>query len=1149
MSVWRSRTFTISANAGTDVANPKPLSSHINTIIAALQVSAGDLLAIAWDAGLIAQTGVWNTVADPVAGGTITAGTTLIVTLTGTATAGDTVTLTVTSSRLGGPLVVSHTVASGDTLATIATALASSINANPSLSALHVSGTAQSSVVLINVLFWPGTPATVTVTRGVTPASATETVTITTGPAVTLENLSALYRYAALAQALTVSVTDLISLKRLSGFNPFQLAVSDPITGNAVQFVQAVQEVLASKFSPAQLNYLFRALPDAADSLPPLQADQEALLVSLSTGLQKVASTNAFTPDPSGTALRKKLGTLLNASQVGPTMGLIDGSAVYTSSLSSLPATVTRQASPNASQTTLVTVGGTVTVGDNVTLTLTLSGVAGSPVVLSYITVNGDTPGSIAAKLQAQISTNPALTAAGISATVAGAVITILTPLSLEPAQAWAATTTPSNATETITANDAALEQMSYLTNVTISGTVTAGDTVTLTLTLAGVPVSVSYQAASADTLGAIAANLTAMINGNLTMNAAGLTASVEGWVITISALLVLDPAPVLTASATPALATATETITIGSGASSNVATVGGTITPGDVVTLTLSIPSLAGSPVNFAHPVAAGDTPTSIAKALSLLITTSPMLSAAGIAAAWSGPAITVSAPPALSPTLVLTAKVTPAPAVATEVITPAGTGPGYTITVGGTATPQDVVTLTLNLFGGAGPSVSLAYPVGAGDTPSSIALALGGKININPILSAAGISATVTGAVISLSAPPTLSSTQVWSQDVAPATATEIVTIAGTALTSSGPMRDATYSNLLALSSSGGPFAAAVTDLYNQAQNVLSQNLYFLAPATTFTTSLAGLPSGVALPPVPPGQVVFSTGHLVCDGAMTNSTRTQLLALSSDPTFTTAVNALYSQAWTNVSAQLIDIAADSTPASRYNYVLQSLLYYLTATQSQNLVKQNLSQALALDGTLVALVLQGNPTTATAALLPSQSLLSTQPAAPMAARDPGLSGRTAGGLLFRPATGDACPDPDRSGRQPGRHRSRVRKRSMVGPDRAAEYRHIHLLRADAQWGAGAALGERNQAHRYGQSTGHADHTANSLASRTDLRHSVELHEPPTQAAIQLQWSNSSTAQQTIPARFRARRRSLVGPGGSRTVSCPGRRLFHAVAA
>jgi len=156
-----------------------------------------------------------------------------------------------------------------------------------------------------------------------------------------LANLSQFCRFAILAQSLGWAITDLISLISLAGINPFQLAATNPITDQTAQFVQAAQTVLASRFSVAQLNFIYRAISNPAAGVGPLEANVDLLAMSIQTGLQKIEAANAFVPDPSGKLLRQKLGVILGSADLTAAMDLISGSAVYTSSLSALPAGVT----------------------------------------------------------------------------------------------------------------------------------------------------------------------------------------------------------------------------------------------------------------------------------------------------------------------------------------------------------------------------------------------------------------------------------------------------------------------------------------------------------------------------------------------------------------------------------------------------------------------------------------------------------------------------------------------------------------------------------------------------------------------------------------------------------------------------------------
>ena len=1535
---------------GTDIiassGQSQPLiSSHLNTILAALQVSAADLAAIAADCGFIPPSADVSGCAWAV--------------LSGTVTVGDSVMIAIGFPPLGNlhlPVGVPHRYAAvlGDTLDSIAAAITALIKSDTSLQARGVSATAQGN--LINVYAVSG----VSITWGISAAGssidsrATESMSVFMGQPLDHTSLSALYRYAALAQALNLSVSDLISLKNISGINPFATAATAPVTSPLAQFVKAAQMVQTSNFSVAQLDYVYRALPDPADSLPPQDAVEQQLLAGLSAGLQKIAAADVFTPDPKGTALRKNLAAILPPDQLAPTMDLIGGSAVYSTPLVGLPLDLTRQAPQAPALTTLVTIGGATTQNDSVNLTLTLSSLAASPVILTQVVNSTDTPSLIAQNLLTQITQNSTLKDAGITAQQSGAVIAISTPLTLNPLQAWTATITPaptsatehpvvsgigsssptltiggsatpqdvvavtfaglpnsakvtltysvgasdsstsiatnlcnlingnqtlgaagisatspgSNtgnvvtlsvpamlssslvltpgaapaptwATETVTVVDAALDQVAYITTVTIGGSATVGDTVTLSLILGGVaePVTLSCSVDEGDTSSSIAAALAGQINNNTTMSAAGISATAAAAVISISSELLINPRPVLdvgarvateivtvtgntvtlSGSATPGdivtlvfsvsgsasgfpvtlpytvspadnlgtiatnlcslitsdtalmatyIATAvpngnaisltlaasqnppivitptttppsapsgsappaaSEQIMLGSSALSNALTLGGSVTPGDTVTLTLF--GNGGQSVTLPYTVKSDDTLGSIAAALQQQVTNN-LLNNAGITAVVdpeNDNAIIVTSPSSLTPPVVIAASMAPPPA--TESVTIAGSAGNYTATIGGSPTPRDVVTLTFPETGGsaAGPPLSVSYPVAANDMLSSIATGLinlitgsqalqtagitavpGGATTIlitapatssapiptytpalsaasetitsngapalaitgsptqgdvvslsvslgagtgaalfltcavatgetlagiasdfanqvasNAALIAAGITATATGSVLILTSAPSLSPSQAW--NVVPpnstATVTETVTIAGSALACTGPMSDATQDNLLALAvsdASDSQFIAAVTSLYNEAQDVLS-GLYFLAPPTLFKTPLSSLPANVSLPSVPPGQVLFistltvggtvtpgdqltlttmisgssvsvtippvanydtpdsiaaklavqinsnstlsqqsisasvsgsvimfsapasgsfpvwtittsadateivaSFTGLVCYSPMTNSTRMQLEAVTTDSNFVAAVEDLYSQAWGAASQMLIDAPSSEVLADRYNYVLQSLLNSLQTTQSQSLVKQTLSQALELNAALVALLLQGDPTNVTAALLPSQSLT-----APSASTQPAMADFL-GGLLAFYCSDSQLETVVKSQIDPGVNLDGTEPAfgsaqwfGQVAPPTTDSYTFSVAISvgplAAQLWVNGQLLIDQINdtvlIPRISLQAGQLyDIQLNVLATSAGT-----AVPPPSQPQIELQWSNSSVSQQTIP--------------------------------
>jgi len=120
-------------------------------------------------------------------------------------------------------------------------------------------------------------------------------------PSFTLNNLSICYRYSALAQCLQLSVEDLISLKALSGVNPFQPLAATPISvlkddvlySQTLLFVKQVAAVQNSGFSVEDLKYLLR---QDFDPVGKYQVDPNALIAlfqTLANGLSQIQTQNA----------------------------------------------------------------------------------------------------------------------------------------------------------------------------------------------------------------------------------------------------------------------------------------------------------------------------------------------------------------------------------------------------------------------------------------------------------------------------------------------------------------------------------------------------------------------------------------------------------------------------------------------------------------------------------------------------------------------------------------------------------------------------------------------------------------------------------------------------------------------------------------
>lgn len=116
-----------------------------------------------------------------------------------------------------------------------------------------------------------------------------------------LPNLSALYRTVTLARALKLSLEEFLTLRDLSGQDPF----SEPAA--TVEFVQTAELLRDSGFSVAELDYLLRhqALPNAA--VAPTDEEIARALEELRGDLQKAGEDN---PSPSA-LVKQKLADVL----------------------------------------------------------------------------------------------------------------------------------------------------------------------------------------------------------------------------------------------------------------------------------------------------------------------------------------------------------------------------------------------------------------------------------------------------------------------------------------------------------------------------------------------------------------------------------------------------------------------------------------------------------------------------------------------------------------------------------------------------------------------------------------------------------------------------------------------------------------------
>jgi hypothetical protein len=150
----------------------------------------------------------------------------------------------------------------------------------------------------------------------------------------TVANLSILYRYAIFLQALDLSISDLLPLIQLTGINPFQPYSSVPGT---LEFVECARDVAGSKFSVAQLNYIYRNIVDSSATYQPAPPETNQLVSSIQNTLGAKPVTTSTATDPSGVLLQQYLRAILDPADVSEVMSLVNGTSGYSAPLANLP--------------------------------------------------------------------------------------------------------------------------------------------------------------------------------------------------------------------------------------------------------------------------------------------------------------------------------------------------------------------------------------------------------------------------------------------------------------------------------------------------------------------------------------------------------------------------------------------------------------------------------------------------------------------------------------------------------------------------------------------------------------------------------------------------------------------------------------------
>src|SRR5262249_33178218 len=144
-----------------------------------------------------------------------------------------------------------------------------------------------------------------------------------------LKNISALYRRAALAKALKLTVRDFLSLKTLWGRDPF----ASP--EETMEFADLAASISRSGLTAPKLSYLVRHLPlgSSQNETEPRQGVILGLARDLRDGLTVIARDNVFAPDPRGSLTAQKLALLYSSDVVDKITGIVNGTVNYSAPL------------------------------------------------------------------------------------------------------------------------------------------------------------------------------------------------------------------------------------------------------------------------------------------------------------------------------------------------------------------------------------------------------------------------------------------------------------------------------------------------------------------------------------------------------------------------------------------------------------------------------------------------------------------------------------------------------------------------------------------------------------------------------------------------------------------------------------------------
>ncbi|MEI9803239.1 MAG: LysM peptidoglycan-binding domain-containing protein [Pseudolabrys sp.] len=513
-----------------------------------------------------------------------------MVTVGGDISPGDTLSITIENPHIAGDTVtVNYVVQTGDTIETITTGLVAAINGTAAVSDAGLQATAEDSGDAFTIGHASGTEtqSSITVSTGLSGAISFA-AGFSLGDLASLSGSGQLSLTASLAASLTVG----FNLDPLGAqANGVQMTVDGEPLGLATNIFHAPVWTLGTKDVP----------------IAAITADQ----LAGATGL----------PDMQIILRDGTVGTV--EVQHGQIIDTIGGGAPIV-----IPGTGT--------DLTQLNIQGTVAAGETVVVTVGYDN--NSLQAVNYTTQAGDTVSDIAAGLAAAIDADTTLQKAGITAGAAANTLALYSKDKSATLGGWHSTGTETFDQQAVTIGDLLTAFNDFATGnvvVTVSGVpnsgkldVTIGGSITdsdlMTLVISGPtleqPVVVQHVVVAGDTLADTADIISTLINNNTTLQTAGITAtytSGDGFVLSGATSVTSDP----------------HSLALTSHGESAVALTG-SVTPGDVVSLTLTGGALGTAKAYVSYTVQTGDTLSDIADGLQAAINGNDRLIEAGVSA-----------------------------------------------------------------------------------------------------------------------------------------------------------------------------------------------------------------------------------------------------------------------------------------------------------------------------------------------------------------------------------------------------------------------------------------------------------------------------------------------------------------------------------